>query len=662
MNYITAGGTSPRGKENIYYAAHPDEIIQYAEAVAANLLRCKNIALWYDDVDTIEEFRENLKEMRLIVVAVSGKFLYEENVARCQVIPMARELHIPVLPLVVEPGLEPEFDKIVGAYHCLSMCTNDETQIDFHKKLGTYLDQVLGEDEMKEKVRNAFNMKLFLSYRKKDRAILNELIQKIHADPRCDAVGFWYDEYLVPGEKYDDEIDEHIRDCDLVVFNLTNHVVDEENYILKEEYPNARNRYHKKMLAVEMTRGAAERMIASGLAVEDVIGYEDIDCVAQYLVEFMQRNDLIKPCTIEIEYLLGLAYLYGINVERNVKKALRKLVKCYEADYLPAMDTLIDIHIIGDGVEPSMDLVIELLRREIAILNDVFQQTHKLSDLETLIMKLSVLGDYLRSENDIEEARWAFQAVVDLYESCNRPESNHIKEHLVVAYFYLAKIAEANGDMQTANRYFDELEAVHRADAESDVWDWESENQEIVTMIHRGDSLFYNGEVERAFTEYYVPAAKLAKLTYDAEPNNTLLVTYAGAVERYGDYYKEHKDYAKAKEYYAMAIDLGRKALAEEPTIQIHRAQYMRYVSAACVCEEITEARTYFNKGANVLVKMLNSMGPEDFAKFTFDIRGKVAFTFEQLVKINTVVGRMDEASNCQGNLDYFVELYRKLL
>ena len=69
----------------------------------------------------------------------------------------------------------------------------------------------LVSDEMAEKVRAAFDAYIFLSYRKKDRKYANELMRLIHKNDFCRDIAIWYDEYLVPGEDFNNAITEALK-------------------------------------------------------------------------------------------------------------------------------------------------------------------------------------------------------------------------------------------------------------------------------------------------------------------------------------------------------------------------------------------------------------------------------------------------------------------
>ena len=81
---------------------------------------------------------------------------------------------------MVEKGLEQSFKSICGEKQLLDRTNDDPTSIPYKKKLEDYLSVVLIGAELSEKIRRAFDAYIFLSYRKKDRKVAQELMRTIH--------------------------------------------------------------------------------------------------------------------------------------------------------------------------------------------------------------------------------------------------------------------------------------------------------------------------------------------------------------------------------------------------------------------------------------------------------------------------------------------------
>ena len=127
-----------------------------------------------------EEVEDILKEMQLVVFAVSSKFIHEKNRAKDTELPLALKNHIPVLPIMLENGLGYEFSNNCAKIQVVPKYGTDPTAIPYDEVLQTFLDSVLVGDQLAEQVRDAFDAYVFLSYRKKDRKHAQRLMRLIH--------------------------------------------------------------------------------------------------------------------------------------------------------------------------------------------------------------------------------------------------------------------------------------------------------------------------------------------------------------------------------------------------------------------------------------------------------------------------------------------------
>ena len=79
-----------------------------------------------------------LPMMQLIVMPVTTKLLFEACHAIEEELPLAMEKHIPVLPLMMEQGLDDGFVMHFGDLQYLDPNDRDETRRSFDEMLGTY--------------------------------------------------------------------------------------------------------------------------------------------------------------------------------------------------------------------------------------------------------------------------------------------------------------------------------------------------------------------------------------------------------------------------------------------------------------------------------------------------------------------------------------------
>ena len=355
----TNGNADPKGKPRVYFTCHPDDVDTCLDAVCEELFAAHDCAIYYrEDMSQPlpEETRDtDLGRMNLFVIPVTFKLLDTVNLAMDEDFVFAKNAHIPVLPLMREKDLDEIYsrpDKF-GSLQYLDPGTQDITAIDYSEKLKHYLSSVLISDDTAERIRAAFDAYIFLSYRKKDRKYANELMRLIHSNPLCRDIAIWYDEFLTPGESFSAGIDNALKKSELFTLLVTPNLVTETNYVLTDEYPAA-IRAGKEMFGAEAveTDPGTVRSCFPELAGGAINMYTD---------EFQERLiQTIRRLGFEANnddpahnFLIGLAYLDGIDVEVNRERALGMITQAAEADTPEAMQKLVSMYQDGVGTERS---------------------------------------------------------------------------------------------------------------------------------------------------------------------------------------------------------------------------------------------------------------------------------------------------------------------
>lgn len=331
----TPGGVSAQGKPRVYFTCHADDFERSFDKICEKLFEAQECAVYYtSDMDFIiqEENRAtDMERMNLFVIPVSLKLLTTPNRAMDFDFKYALEKHIPVLPIMIEPGLDPVYsreDKF-GSRQYLDMVTIDSTAISFEEKLKKYLSAVLIDDKTAERVRAAFDAYIFLSYRKKDRHYANELMRLIHKNPICRDIAIWYDEFLTPGENFNDAIEKALEKSELFTLLVTPNLVNEKNYVQTTEYPAAK-KAKKDILPAEMEPTDEEELQMQYKDIPECVNTNDDEEFRRRLLESVSRFALMENDEDpEHNFLIGLAYLEGIDVEVDRQRALELNEKVY---------------------------------------------------------------------------------------------------------------------------------------------------------------------------------------------------------------------------------------------------------------------------------------------------------------------------------------------
>lgn len=426
-------------KPRVYFTCHPDDFEKHFEKICDDIFKTHDCAIYYTE-DMTEIIAEDEKQVdlgrnNLFVVPVTFKLLSTPNRAMDEDIPYALKEHIPVLPIMMEPGIDEFYSKPdkFGEMQYLNPYSTDLTEISYEEKLKKYLESVLTSDELAKRVRAAFDAYIFLSYRKKDRKYANELMRLIHSNPECRDIAIWFDEFLTPGESFKENIEKILDDCKLftllVTPQLLEKVVDEngkerDNYVISTELPLARKKKQEKgtdIFAVEMEK--TDREALSAISIEDYVNSGDTAFRAR-LLDAISRMAITTNGTPEHNFLIGLAYLDGIDVEIDYKYAIELICSASENGIIDATKKLVSLYQNGIGVSVDAKQAIVFQIRLVEQLEKAYEvardETTFYSWLDSVVICGEMFNDigmneeakeqYLRISNKLDEVQDDFNA------------------------------------------------------------------------------------------------------------------------------------------------------------------------------------------------------------------------------------------------------------
>lgn len=346
--YKTKGNSSPERKPRVFFTCHPDDFEKHFKKFCEDIFKTHDCAIFYTE-DLNEQIEEKYKEcdlgqMNLFVIPVTFKLLNQPNRAMDSDFIYAQEKHIPVLPIMVESGLETIYsqkDKF-GELQYLNPYVQDLTAISYEEKLKKYLESVLISNETAKRIRKAFDAYVFLSYRKKDRHYANELIKMIHSQPEFRDVAIWYDEFLTPGVSFRENIEHMLKDSKLfallVTPNLLEYVDGQPNYVMAHEYPDAK-KAGMDILPTEMEVTDKDELCSKFEGIPDCINPEEDEAFKKRLADALSKIAISENNDDpEHNFLIGLAYFDGIDVETNRARGLELITAAAEAGVLEAME------------------------------------------------------------------------------------------------------------------------------------------------------------------------------------------------------------------------------------------------------------------------------------------------------------------------------------
>ncbi len=623
-------------KPRVYFTCHPEDFEKYFDKICNDIFKTHDCAIYYKE-DMTERIKEEEKEAdlgrnNLFVVPVTYRLLSEPNPAMDEEIPYAVKEHIPVLPVMMEPRLDAVYSKPdkFGELQYLNPFSTDLTEISYGEKLKKYLESVLISNEMAERIRKAFDAYIFLSYRKKDRKYANELMRLIHSNPECRDIAIWFDEFLTPGESFKKTIEKMLDDCKLftllVTPQLLEKVVDEkgeerDNYVVSTELPLAREKKKENgtdIFAVEMEETNREEL--SLIDIKECVNSKDEE-FRNRLIEAISKIATKENNTPEHNFLIGLAYLDGIDVEVDREKGIELVTSSAEEGLLEAMERLCSIYSEGIGTNVDYKKAVYWAEKIVEYNKKCHGDEHPdtLDALHKLAYTYNICGDY-RKSIELNENVYNLMCRV-LGEE--HPDTLSALNNMATGYIFLGKYEKALTLEKKVYKIIRRISGEKSSDAlkilgnlgyiytklnkHNKALEIQKNAYELSCRIHGendGETLIYLHNLGLAYGNLneHEKALELKQKAYDmnceisgAEHPKTL-----AAMNNLAHTLGSLKKYEKAIELKEKACDIGKRVLGEEhPDVLIYMnslgitySDNKEYFKALKIYKRVYELRT----------------------------------------------------------------------
>ena len=655
----TRGNADPHEKPRVFFASHPDDSDRYFGQVVEMLHRYQNCAVYYQKEDgdkrdsmSFDDLAPFLSQMQLVVVPVTTRLVTLPNLAMDEIVPYAIHHHIPVLPLMMESGLDDMFRERFGDLQYLQPGQTDPTALPFDLKLEKYLSGVLVGDEMAARVRDAFDAYIFLSYRKKDRAYAQELMRMIHKSNRYRDIAIWYDEYLVPGENFNQAIQAALAKGKLFALVVTPSLLEKDNYVMFHEYPAARES-GKPVLAAQMTETDKEKLSSFYEAIPDCVNVHDAASWEQAMTRYFRELAVTKSeGNPQHTFLIGLAYLDGIDVEVDALKAKELITDAADMGLPQAMEKLAAMYHEGKGVERDYRVSASWREKLAEALKDAWEKKGELSDLKDLVSVLWDLGDAYWELQDLEAAFRAYQQMLSAAEAQREAGDPEGSRNLSVSCNKLGDVEQARGNLIEARRNHEKALAISEA-LFSGTPTAQLHRDLLVGRNKLGDIEQALGNLEEAKKNYekaFAISEELADKTHSEESRRDLSVSChkLGSVEQA----LENPEGAKA--YYEKALAISEKLAEETQTVQSRRDLSVVYNRLGDIAKDrgnLDEARRNYLEALQISEKLSDETQ-------TVQAQRDLSISYYRLGDIGQGVGNPEEARR---NYEKALEITRRL-
>lgn len=361
LSYIPSDA-DPKCSSIIYFAGNEEEFNLYFDTISEQILKLtkKNqsaCTIWYRNHFEFLSEEENqllldfLAGTQLILVPVTRNLLVKSDGVMQNEILFAEKNHKPILPIMLEMGALELYSKPDNFANMQFLNPNDpdETALPYEKKLQDYLANILINDKMRKKIQAAFDAYVFLSYRKKDRAEAQKLMRLIHENDFCRDVAIWYDEFLTPGEDFNKMIQAALKKSKLFTLLVTPNVIEPGNYVVEHEYPMAKKK-QTPILPIECIETDKNKLDDLFDNIPPCTKADNPRLLSDALKKSLKNVALMKNYDDPAHnYLIGLAYLNGIDVEIDYDKGISLVADAANANLAEAKEELIHIYEKGIG-------------------------------------------------------------------------------------------------------------------------------------------------------------------------------------------------------------------------------------------------------------------------------------------------------------------------
>jgi tetratricopeptide (TPR) repeat protein len=606
FQYKTRGQQKPQGKQRVYFTCHPDDFEIYFEDIQKEILDQQDCAVFflgpYTISEEIDDYELCLCEMQLLVVPITRKLLTEYNIAIDTDLPLALKNNIPILPLMQENDLDDLFNSKLGDLQYLYKHSHDPTSIPYEEKLTKYLESVLIGNDLVKKIKNEFDAYIFLSYRKKDRKHANELMRLIHSYPIYRDIAIWYDEFLIPGENFNDSISSALEKSELVALVVTPNLVNESNYILNTEYPMAQ-KIGKNILPVRMvsTNSWKFKRMYKGCQRPIAPNKKKLNKSLTTMLKNAAINKNINKS--QHDFLIGLAYLNGIDIEVNNETALELIRSSAQQGHIPAIEKLIDMYNKGNGVKRDYQKANEWQSTLVKQLKkDYNTNPNELSAIE-LLASLSNLGNSYLVLQKLDSAK-------EVYDKMRYCSGTFCMKH-ENKYFFVLLQSYADielGDIAVAQSNFSETEEWYQRSIslcemliETEKTS-EAQRELSISYIKLGDILKKHGKLYEAEQWYYKILTIFKMLAKESETANNRR-DLSRVYEKIGDNSRMQDKINKSKKWYLKSLVID-KALTEETQLVIDKRNLqVSYNKIGVILKaqgDIDEAEKYYHEGFKI--------------------------------------------------------------
>ncbi len=646
MLYIPKDLKNIKDRPKVYFCCHPEDFDRCFDMLTKDIMSKQKCTIWYaEDLSEPrdEEYLEDLRQMQLFVMPVTTKLLYTENIALSVEFAFAIENHIPVLPIILDISLAEEFNEKCGDLQFLDKYSSDVTAISYDEKLRKFLEAVLIGDETAQRIRDAFDAYIFLSYRKKDRRQAQELMRLIHKNDFCRDIAIWYDEFLSIGEDFNENIAEALSRSQLFALAVTPNLINEENYVQSTEYPMA-VKSNKLIIPAEVVPTDRKALREKFMGIPEIVDAHDeyaLFHMLRYALDStaIRRNDN-SP---EHNFFIGLAYLSGIDVEVDNDRALELITSSAEAGLAEAAGKLVEMYRNGIGVKRDYHTAIKWQEKKIEILKNEYKENPNEDLLHMHSVEIINCGDFYNEIKKLSEALQCYTEVMFMVMAHEYPDIDKILyRDLITSYERIGYVYVQQQKLKASIKYYEKAMRLCEKLAFESNTD-EAYHDLSISYYKMGVSLRKQGDLQGSLV-YHKKAFEIDIVLAERNDSYEIRRSVYWDYTAIGDILKAQGDLKASLECYKKAHEVVEKLYSEDDSIQNTKDLSISYNSIGDLLEkqgDVQGAVMYYSKAIQLM---------EEVDKQTEDMLVKMTLS-QQYINMGGILRAQGDA---RGAYEYF--------
>lgn len=498
LKYVTREMENPKGKVKVYVSCHTDDYEKHFPSLSEDFLMNWDCSLWFSEKDTerTEEYLNNINDMQLFVIFVTDRMLRFADASQEKDISFALKQMIPILPILEDDDLIEPFTKKFGDMQFLCKNSQDKSADSYKEKLIKYIEKNFFDKEMRQKVASEFKTHLFLSYRKKDRDIARKLMHRIHSINELYDVAVWYDEFLVPGQDYNEEIDESVEKSNAFLLMVTPSIVEKtfskdntvsDNYVVRVEYPLAK-KLNKIIIPIEMVQTNREALEKNFADLPELISIDDEQKLKNMLQSIIPDTAHTSENDMYHKFLIGLAYLEGIEVEIDRQKAVTLIESAALSGVSEAAKRMVRICASGIGVKRDLEKALYWQNKLVELLKKEYENLPtKKAGLDVLDEMRELIGILEDTKSD-ELPKATIDYLMFANELAKKWNTDEVNSHLAGGFLRFGDLKRNLEDYREALSYYKKAQELLESELKNKNIDYESCNlpeidSNSVTMV-----------------------------------------------------------------------------------------------------------------------------------------------------------------------------------